>query len=134
MHALSVMSFARRMAQLSPRAKVWIMVGGDALFLPLCMLASVALRLGSLEHALMAAPVAQLLLAWMTLPVVVVLICFLWLDGPSFYTVALSAGALAVYGLMRRFQLFRGEDAVFFESLRLSAPLLPGISFAARRR
>ena len=73
-------------------------------------------------------------LAWMTLPVVVVLICFLWLDGPSFYVVALLAGALAVYGLMRRFQLFRGEDAVFFESLRLSAPLLPGMSLVARRR
>ena len=70
----------------------------------------------------------------MTLPVVVVLICFLWLDGPSFYIVALLAGALAVYGLMRRFQLFRGEDAVFFESLRLSAPLLPGMSLVARRR
>lgn len=57
------------MAQLSPRTKVWIMVGGDALFLPLCMFASVALRLGSLEQAFNTSPVIQLLLAWMTLPV-----------------------------------------------------------------
>ncbi len=47
---------------------MWIMICGDALFLPLCMLASVAFRMGSLEAALMTAPHVQILLALLTLP------------------------------------------------------------------
>lgn len=68
MSAPSAMQFARWLAHLAPRSKVWIMIGGDALFLPLCMLAAVAFRLGSLEAALGAAPGLQLALAWLALP------------------------------------------------------------------
>jgi len=65
----TLMSIARRLAQLSPTRKVAVMIGGDALFLPICMLGSVALRQGSLDEALTTAPLLQLLLAWLTLPV-----------------------------------------------------------------
>ena len=68
----SPMSIARRLGQLPPRTKVWIMIGGDALFLPVCMLASVTFRLGSLEQAFETAPAIQVLLALLTLPVLAV--------------------------------------------------------------
>ena len=68
----SAISLARRMAQQSPRTKFWVMVGGDALFLPLCMFASVTLRIGSLEAALGTAPAIQIALALMTLPVLAI--------------------------------------------------------------
>jgi FlaA1/EpsC-like NDP-sugar epimerase len=59
---------ARLLAAVPPRAKLGIMVGGDALFLPLCMLASVSLRLGSLRVAFETAPTAQVVLALLALP------------------------------------------------------------------
>jgi FlaA1/EpsC-like NDP-sugar epimerase len=61
--------YARWLAQVSPRAKTWIMIGGDALFLPLCMLAAMSLRLGSLRAALVTEPGIQVSLALLTLPV-----------------------------------------------------------------
>ena len=66
---MSPLSIARRVAQLSPRVKVWVMLGGDALFLPLCMFAAMSFRMGSLDAALATAPTLQLTLAWLTLPV-----------------------------------------------------------------
>ena len=69
MSALSLMAIPRYLAQLSPRAKMGVMIGGDALFLPLCMFAAMALRMGSLESALATAPALQIMLAWLTLPV-----------------------------------------------------------------
>ena len=72
MHPITAMSIARRLAQLSPRAKVWVMLGGDAIFLPLCMLASVAFRLGGLEMAWATAPEIQISLALLALPVLAV--------------------------------------------------------------
>ncbi len=57
------------LASLSSRAKLAVMVGIDAIFLPLCMLASVSLRLGSLEAAVQAAPTTQFLIGFATLPV-----------------------------------------------------------------
>ena len=69
MSAVSLMAIPRYLAQLSPRAKMGVMIGGDALCLPLCMFAAVALRVGSLEAALATAPALQFMLAWLTLPV-----------------------------------------------------------------
>ena len=66
---MTPIQLVRHLALLSPRAKVWIMIGGDALFLPLCMLASVSFRLGSLESAFETAPLVQVMLALLTLPV-----------------------------------------------------------------
>jgi len=63
------MSVARRLAHISPRAKVWVMVGGDAVFLPLCMFAAMSFRVGSLGEAFAAAPALQVTLALLTLPV-----------------------------------------------------------------
>jgi hypothetical protein len=36
----------------------------------------------------------------------------------GFLLTAIPAGAISVYWLVRRFELFRGEDAVFLRGLR----------------
>ena len=58
-----------RLAAFSPQVKVAIMIGSDAVFLPLCMLAAVALRLGSLDTAADTSPIVQICLGLLTLPV-----------------------------------------------------------------
>jgi O-antigen/teichoic acid export membrane protein len=73
-------------------------------------------------------------LAWLTLPVVVVSVVLLALRGPWAYVAASASGLAAIAGLMRAFRLFRGEDRIFFESLRVAAPFLAGVPLAARRR
>src|SRR5664279_4140232 len=60
----SIVKAAARLAALSPQSKFAIMIGGDAVFLPLCMLTSVAFRLGSIEGALAAVVLVASLLAW----------------------------------------------------------------------
>jgi FlaA1/EpsC-like NDP-sugar epimerase len=60
------------MAHLSPRTKVWMMVGADALLMPCCMVLAVALRLGSFDGALDTALEAQLTLALLTVPVMAI--------------------------------------------------------------
>lgn len=69
MTPLSPMSIARRLAALSPTTKIWVMIGGDALFLPLCMFAATTLRLGSITAAFETVPLLQVLLALLALPV-----------------------------------------------------------------
>jgi FlaA1/EpsC-like NDP-sugar epimerase len=59
----------RRLADLSPRSKLAVMITADALFLPLCVVASVALRVGSLQVALQSSLAAQLALGLLALPV-----------------------------------------------------------------
>ena len=63
-----VAKIAARLAALSPQTKVAIMIGGDALFLPLCMVGAVSFRLGSIESAVGMAPLVQIALAFLTLP------------------------------------------------------------------
>ena len=69
---MTFIHLARRLAGVSPRAKILIMVAGDALFLPLCMLAAVSLRLGSLDNAVATAPWVQIILALVALPALAV--------------------------------------------------------------
>jgi FlaA1/EpsC-like NDP-sugar epimerase len=64
----SLLRPAARLAALSPRAKVAIMIGGDAVFLPLCMMLAVAFRLGSLDAAVHMAPLIQIGVALLALP------------------------------------------------------------------
>jgi len=64
----SLLRPAAHLAALSPRAKVAIMIGGDAIFLPLCMMLAVAFRLGSLDAAVHMAPLIQLGVALLALP------------------------------------------------------------------
>ena len=59
----------RRLAELSPRAKLALMIGADALCLPLCAFLSVTLRLGSFEGALELGLFIQIALGLATLPV-----------------------------------------------------------------
>jgi FlaA1/EpsC-like NDP-sugar epimerase len=63
-----IVKTATRLAALSPQTKVAIMIGGDAVFLPLCMFLAVAFRLGSLDAAAEMAPVFQICLGLLTLP------------------------------------------------------------------
>ena len=100
----TAMSIARRLAQLSPRAKVWVMIGGDAVFLPLCMLASVAFRLGSIESALDTSPGIQIALALLALPVLAVaglyrtVVRYIDLRVLAAASAALAVVVLLVYG------------------------------------
>jgi FlaA1/EpsC-like NDP-sugar epimerase len=64
----SLLRPAAHLAALSPRAKVAIMIGGDAVFLPLCMVLAVAFRLGSLDAAVHMAPLIQIGVALLALP------------------------------------------------------------------
>ena len=57
-------------------------------------------------------------LGLLTLPVIVVCACFLALDTFSFYLLAVPAGGLCGWWLMRGFHLFRGEDAMFLKAFR----------------
>lgn len=59
----------RWLTQLSPRAKLALMIGSDALFLPACLLLSVALRLGSLETAVATSLEVQIAFGLLALPV-----------------------------------------------------------------
>ena len=59
----------KQLSGLSQAAKLATMIGGDAIFLPICFLAATALRLGSLDSALNTALTVQLGLGLLTLPV-----------------------------------------------------------------
>jgi O-antigen/teichoic acid export membrane protein len=62
-------------------------------------------------------------LSLLALPVAVVCLCFFVVQGLLFYALAIPAGAVCVYWLVGRFRLFRAEDAVFLQGLRLPAAL-----------
>lgn len=62
-------------------------------------------------------------LGLLALPVVVVCAGFLVLDGMRFYLFAAPAGVLTSYWLVRRFRLFRHEDAAFLQQMRVLVPL-----------
>lgn len=66
---MSLISIARRLSTLSARVKFLVMIGADAVFLPIAMLVSVGLRMGSMELAFDTALVVQIALALLTLPV-----------------------------------------------------------------
>lgn len=54
---------------LSPRHKLAVMIGSDALLLPLCMVCATGLRMGSIQTALETGLAVQVALGLMTLPV-----------------------------------------------------------------
>ena len=64
----SLLRSAVRLAALSPGTKVAVMIGRDAVFLPLCMVLAVAFRLGSLDSAVHMAPHIQIVVALLALP------------------------------------------------------------------
>jgi FlaA1/EpsC-like NDP-sugar epimerase len=59
----------QRLSALSPRAKLAVMIGADAVFLPLFLFAAIVMRLGSVEAAAKTAPLVLLAIGWATLPV-----------------------------------------------------------------
>jgi FlaA1/EpsC-like NDP-sugar epimerase len=62
-------SLTRWLSALPPRTKIWVMIGGDALFLPLCMFAATTFRLGEIGTAFATVPQVQIVLALLALPV-----------------------------------------------------------------
>ncbi|MBX3606826.1 MAG: polysaccharide biosynthesis protein [Piscinibacter sp.] len=108
---MTPIQLARRLAALSPRIKVLVMMGGDALLLPLCMLAAVTLRLGSLEQALDTAPQVQLTLALLTLPVLGAaglyrtVMRYIDLRVLAASSIALGVEVLLIYTLAAAFQV-----------------------------
>lgn len=62
----------QRLVGLPTWVKAALLVAGDAIFLPLCMLMSVTLRLGSLDEALHTALFSQVVFAWLAVPVLMV--------------------------------------------------------------
>ncbi|MEO7151990.1 MAG: nucleoside-diphosphate sugar epimerase/dehydratase [Burkholderiaceae bacterium] len=98
-------NLGHHLALLSSPAKLAVMVGIDAIFLPLCMLASVALRLGSLEAAVQAAPVTQFLIGCATLPVLGfaglyrTVVRYIDLRVVAAASLALAAAVLVTFGL-----------------------------------
>jgi FlaA1/EpsC-like NDP-sugar epimerase len=100
---MNFVELARRLAQASPRTKSLVMIGSDALVLPLCMLVAVGLRLGSLDAATTTAPALQVTLALFTLPLLGIaglyraVIRYLDLRVLIAASVALGVGILVVY-------------------------------------
>ncbi|MCH7344416.1 polysaccharide biosynthesis protein [Pelomonas sp. CA6] len=86
-------------------AKVALMVGGDAVFLPICMFLSVAMRLGSFELALDTALPLQLGIAWLAIPILAVaglyrtVVRYIDLKVLLASSVALAAAVLIAYGV-----------------------------------
>ena len=66
---LTPLYLGQRLSALSPRAKLAVMIGADALFLPLFLFASIVMRLGSFESAANTSPFILIAIGWLTLPV-----------------------------------------------------------------
>lgn len=105
------MWIGQKLAMLTPRQKLAVMVGGDALFLPLCVLGCVALRLGSLEAALVTAPGAQLAVGLLTLPVLGsaglyrTVVRYIDLRVIAASSVSLAVVVLGAFGLANAFEV-----------------------------
>lgn len=69
---MSPIALTRRLAAVSPRGKMLIMVGSDAVCLTVCMMLAVALRLGSFLSILETSPGLQVAFALLTLPALAV--------------------------------------------------------------
>ncbi len=65
---MNAILIARRLAAVSPRGKMLIMVGSDAVCLTVCMVLAVALRLGSFMSVFDTSPGLQVAFALLTLP------------------------------------------------------------------
>ncbi len=95
----------KRFLALPSRAKAALMVGGDAIFLPVCMLLAVSLRLGSLGVALDTALPVQIGLAWLAIPALGVaglyrtVVRYIDLRVLLAASVALAVAVLCTYGL-----------------------------------
>ena len=66
---MMLITLGQRLSAMPPRAKLALMIGADALFLPLFLFASIVMRLGSVPAAANTALLALLAIGWLTLPV-----------------------------------------------------------------
>jgi FlaA1/EpsC-like NDP-sugar epimerase len=98
------MTFVQRLSALPPGVKLALMFLADAVFLPLCAVAAVALRLGSFEGATGGSLAFQLGLGLCTLPVLAAaglyraVVRFIDLRVLTHASLALGAAVLMVYG------------------------------------
>lgn len=100
----------KTLANLSQPAKLGVMVGVDAVFLPLCVLASVTLRLGSVDEAVQSALALQVALGLLTLPVLGMaglyrtVVRYIDLRVVAASSAALAVVVVAVFLLARAFE------------------------------
>ncbi|KNZ31776.1 MAG: capsular biosynthesis protein [Methylibium sp. NZG] len=66
---MTPLHIGQRLAALSPTSKLAVMIGADAVFLPLFVFAAVTMRLGSVSEAAQTAPWVLLVIGWLTLPI-----------------------------------------------------------------
>jgi FlaA1/EpsC-like NDP-sugar epimerase len=98
-------NLGKRLAALDSRTKTSLVVAIDAVFLPICLLGSVSLRLGSLEAAMQTALWLQLALGLMTIPVLAAaglyrtVVRFIEVRVVARAGVALAAAVVLMYGL-----------------------------------
>ncbi|MEL4181428.1 polysaccharide biosynthesis protein [Roseateles sp. PN1] len=91
--------------ELPSNAKFALMVGGDAVFLPICMVLSMTMRLGSFETALETALPLQIGVAWLAIPILAVaglyrtVVRYIDLKVLLAASVALASAVLIAYGL-----------------------------------
>lgn len=108
---LSTASLIRRIAQLTPTMKTVVMVFADAVFMPLCMVLSVALRLGSLDSAMQSSLPVQIGLAIFSLPVLAVaglyrtVVRYIDLRVLAVAGAALAAAVMLAYGAAHLLQV-----------------------------
>ena len=100
-----LVDIGQRLSALSPRTKLAVMVGADALFLPLFLFAAIVMRLGSVGAAANTAPLVLLVIGWMTLPILGVaglyrtVVRYIDLRVIAASSLALAAVVLAMFGL-----------------------------------
>ncbi len=101
----------QRLSALSPRTKLAVMIGADALFLPLFLFAAIVMRLGSFEAAAHTAPLILLAIGWLTLPVLGMaglyrtVVRYIDLRVIAASGIALAVVVLAAFGLALAFDV-----------------------------
>ncbi len=108
---MTASSIGQRLSALSPRVKLAVMIGADALFLPLFLFAAIVMRLGSVEAAAKTEPSVLLAIGWLTLPVLGVaglyrtVVRYIDLRVIAASSLALAAVVLLAFGLALLFDV-----------------------------
>ena len=108
---MMLVDIGQRLSALSPRTKLAVMIGADALFLPLFLFAAIMMRLGSFEAAANTAPLVLLAIGWLTLPILGMaglyrtVVRYIDLRVIAASSLALAAVVLVMFGLALAFEV-----------------------------
>ncbi len=111
--------FVKAVSSWSATKKLLLMVGLDAVFLPLCVFASVLLRLGSFDNTVETNFLAQIALGWLTLPVLGV--AGLYRMVLRYFDLRIVVACIAALGVV--------VLGMFMLSLAVNAHVLPHSSY-----